>query len=90
MNDIKRKKNEREYDTWVEKEDGGRIYSFEIKGKLGWKALYLKEVDGKEITLKFWQEVYDENNILREFMKSTLLTKDIKNYKHDYEKNDCG
>lgn len=31
-----------------------------------WKARYLKEVDREEITLKFWQEVYDRNNILRE------------------------
>jgi len=49
-----------------EKADGSSIYSFEIKGRLGWKALYLKEVDSEEITLRFWQEVYDENNVLRE------------------------
>ncbi len=49
----KRKKNEFDYETWIEKADGGRIYSFEIKGRHGWKALYLKEVDSQEITLKF-------------------------------------
>jgi hypothetical protein len=42
MNDIKRKKNEREYDTWVEKEDGGRIYSFEIKGKIRLESFIFK------------------------------------------------
>lgn len=66
MNLQKRKKNESEYDKWTEDEDGSRIYSFEIKGRLGWKALNLKEVNSEEITLRFWQEVYDEKNILRE------------------------
>ncbi len=55
-----------EFESWVEKEDGCRIYSFEIFGKLGWKAKYLKEVNSEEVTIKFWQEVYDENDILRE------------------------
>ena len=66
MNELKRKKNEAEYDKWIEKAHGIRIYSFEIKGRQGWKALYLKEVNSEEITLRFWQEVYDEINILRE------------------------
>jgi len=66
MNELKRRKNEAEYERWIEKADGIRIYSFEIKGRQGWKALYLKEVNSEEITLRFWQEVYDENNILRE------------------------
>ena len=61
-----RQKNEIEFDSWIEKENGSRIYSFEIPGKLGWKAKYLKEVDSEEVTKRFWQEVYDENNILRE------------------------
>jgi hypothetical protein len=26
----------------------------------GWRARYLKEVDGQETTLRFWQEVYDD------------------------------
>jgi hypothetical protein len=66
MNLQKRKKNESEYDKWTENADGSRIYSFEIKGRLGWKALYLKEINSEEITLKFLQEVYDEKNILQE------------------------
>ncbi len=66
MNEKKRQKNEMEFESWVENKDGSRIYSFEIVGKLGWKAKYLKEVDAEEVTIKFWQEVYDENDILRE------------------------
>ncbi len=65
MNEKKREKNEKEFDSWLEIKNG-RIYSFEVLGKLGWKAKYLKEVDGEEITIRFWQEVYDEKNILRE------------------------
>ena len=66
MNNNHRAKNEREFETWIQKEDGGRIYSFEVVGKLGWKAKYLKEVNSEEVTIKFWQEIYDQNNILRE------------------------
>lgn len=66
MNSEKRTKNEKEFDLWIEKEDGGRIYSFEIVGKFGWKAKYLKEVNNEDVTIKFWQEIYDENNILKE------------------------
>jgi hypothetical protein len=27
---------------------------------------YLKEVNSEEVTIKFWQEIYDENDILKE------------------------
>ena len=54
------------FGCWLEKEDGGRIYSFEISGKLGWKAKYLKEVDSEEVTIRFWQEIYDQSNSLKE------------------------
>lgn len=66
MDEKKRHKNETDYELWIEIENGGRLYSFEIPGKLGWKAKYLKEVDSEEVTIRFWQEVYDENNIMRE------------------------
>ena len=26
----------------------------------GWRARYLKDVDGQETTLRFWQEIYDD------------------------------
>lgn len=54
MNEKKRRENESEYESWVEKEDGSRIYSFEVQGRLGWKARYVKEVDSDEITLRFY------------------------------------
>ena len=66
MNEKQRRKNEIQYEQWIEKEDGSRIYSFEIVGKSGWKARYLKEADVEEITIRFWQEIYDDKNVLRE------------------------
>ena len=66
MKEEKRRKNETEYDSWIEREGGGRIYSFEVPGKLGWKARYVKEVNNREVTLKFYQEIYDESGILKE------------------------
>ena len=65
MNEKQRQKNETEYGSWIEKENGGRTYWFEISGKLGWKAKYLKEVNTEEVTIRFWQEVYDDKNVLK-------------------------
>jgi len=60
------KASETEFGSWTDNDKVGRIYYFEINDKLGWKAKYLKEVDKDEITIKFWQEIYDEKGILRE------------------------
>jgi hypothetical protein len=53
MNKKQQQKNEIEYERWIEKEDEGRVYSFEISGKSGWKAKYLKEVNNEEVTTRF-------------------------------------
>ena len=50
-------------------EDGagrGRRYWLEIKGRHGWKARYVKEMSVMEETLKFYQEVYDDKDVLVE------------------------
>lgn len=75
MNNHQRFKNEREYETWIQKEDGGRIYSFEVIGKFGWKAKYLKEVDYNEVTVRFWQEIYNQDNILKEIHEKYPIDK---------------
>ena len=41
----KRRQNERKFGKWNELPDGGRRYSFEVQGRYGWSARYLKEVD---------------------------------------------
>ena len=62
----KRQENERKFSNWEELQDGSRVYWFEIEGRMDWKAKYLKRVDSNEVTLKFWQEIYDESGILVE------------------------
>ena len=58
MLEIKRNINEKKFSKWEENEFG-RLYRFEIIGKYGWKAKYLKQVDEDETTLRFWQEIYN-------------------------------
>lgn len=61
-----RKQNERRFNSWSEAVDGGRIYRRTVQGKYGWSATYFKEVDAEDNTLRFWQEIYDTNGVLRE------------------------
>ena len=61
-----RSQNERKFESWENLPGGGRRYQLEVKGRQGWKAYYLKEVDAAEQTLKFWQEVYNDQNVLVE------------------------
>jgi hypothetical protein len=42
------------------------MYWFEIAGTMGWKAKYFKMVDQEEISLSFWQEIYDDSGMLVE------------------------
>lgn len=62
----KRKENEKKFGSWINLPDGGRRYFYEIKGKHGWSARYVKEVDQAEITIRFYQEIYDQNGTLVE------------------------
>ncbi len=52
--------------TWRELPHGGRVYSYDVKGRSGWRARYVKEVDAEESTVRFYQEVYDGDGKLRE------------------------
>ena len=65
-NENKRNENERKFDAWDELPNSGRRYFYEIKGRHGWVARYVKEVDVSERTKKFYQEIYDENGRLVE------------------------
>jgi hypothetical protein len=33
---------------------------YEVSGRYGWRARYLKEVDAGEQTLRVWQEIIDD------------------------------
>jgi hypothetical protein len=61
-----RQQNENKFGKWEELPQGGRRYRFDVTGRLGWRARYVKEVDANEQTLKFWQEVYDDQGKLVE------------------------
>ncbi len=57
----KRKQNERKFASWDDLTDKGR------QAKDGFRsARYVKEVDGSEQTLRFYQEIYDDNGKLEE------------------------
>lgn len=62
----KRRLNERKFPKWKELPGGGRRYLLEVKGKHGWKARYVKEVDANEVTVRFFQVVYNEKGDLVE------------------------
>ncbi len=62
----KRYLNERKFPNWEKLNNGGRKYWLEIEGKHGWKARYVKEVNAREETLKFYQEIFNDKGILME------------------------
>ena len=61
-----RAQNEAKFSVWEDIPGGGRCYQLDVAGRHGWSARYLKEVDASETTLRFWQEIYDEQNRLVE------------------------
>jgi len=62
----KRERNERKFSYWAELEGGGRRYWYEVVGRFGFRARYVKEVDEREETIKFYQEIYDDKGDLVE------------------------
>jgi hypothetical protein len=66
MDEQKRRQNEKKFGSWEELPGGGRRYWYEVKGRRGWKARYVKEVDADETTLRFYQEIYDDRDELVE------------------------
>ncbi|MBM3335883.1 hypothetical protein FJY63_14585 [Candidatus Sumerlaeota bacterium] len=61
-----REQDECGFDRWEELPDSGRRHTLDVLGQYGWTARYLKEVDGQENTLRFWQEIYDNRGRLVE------------------------
>jgi hypothetical protein len=61
-----RAQNEAKFGAWEELSGGGRRYRLDVAGRSGWSARYLKEVDADEMTLRFWQEIYDDQGRLVE------------------------
>jgi len=61
-----RSENEKKFGHWTDHADGTRTYWYEVKGKRGWYARYVKLVDAHESTISFRQEVYNEVDELME------------------------
>jgi hypothetical protein len=61
-----REQNERKFTSWETTPNGGRIYRLDVPGRHGWSARYLKQVGADETTLRFWQEIYDDQGTLIE------------------------
>jgi hypothetical protein len=61
-----RSQNEKKFGQWDELAGGGRRYRLDVPGRSGWLARYLKEVDANEMTVRFWQEIYDDTGKLVE------------------------
>ncbi|HEY9245529.1 MAG TPA: hypothetical protein VIO11_01655 [Candidatus Methanoperedens sp.] len=61
QSEFKRRVNERKFGIWEELPEGGQRYSYKVEGCHGWTARYVKEVDEMEETLRFYQEIYDDN-----------------------------
>lgn len=62
----KRRLNEQKYGTWEGLPNGGRRYAYEVTGRRGWRARYVKEVDTDERTMRFWQEIYNDKGVFVE------------------------
>ena len=62
----KRQVNEKKFTGWEDLPNGGRRYFLDVKGRHGWDAKYIKEVNAEEETIKFYQEIFDDKGILIE------------------------
>ncbi len=77
----KRQINEKKFTGWEDLPNGGRRYYLEVKGRHGWKARYIKEVDANEDTIRFFQEVHDEKGNLIEIHEKFPVDKGHKKIK---------
>ncbi len=62
----KRQQNEKKFGEWEELPNGGRRYFYEVQGRHGFLARYVKEVSASEQTIRFYQEIYNERGELVE------------------------
>ena len=61
-----RTQNEKKFRHWEELPEGGKTLLVGCGGTSRLRARYLKEVDTQEMTLRFWQEIYDDQGKLIE------------------------
>lgn len=83
MNKQKRRINEHKFQNWEVLQDGRRRYWYDVPGRLGWIARYVKEVNVNEETLRFYQEIYNDKKELIEVHEK--YPKDLGHKKIDKE-----
>ncbi|MBI2502561.1 MAG: hypothetical protein HYW07_04935 [Candidatus Latescibacteria bacterium] len=66
MDEDKHRQNEKKFGQWQSLTEGGRRYLYEVSGRRGWKARYIKEVNAQEETVSFYQEIYNAEGKLVE------------------------
>ncbi len=66
MDEKKPQQNEKQFGFWDTLPDGGRRYWYEVMGRHGWRARYIKETDSDENTRRFYQEIYNAQGVLVE------------------------
>ena len=76
-----RSANEKKFSEWEATQNDGRLYWRKVHGRHGWYALYFKETDANEKTLRFWQEIYNENDKLVELHEKYPVDKGHQKYK---------
>jgi len=67
--------NEKKFGEWETLNNGGRRYRLEVRGRSGWRAVYLKDVDPTEKTVRFRQEIYNDQGKLVEIHEKFPLDK---------------
>jgi hypothetical protein len=82
-NEGKGQLNEKKFPNWEKLPNGGRRYWLEVKGRHGWQARYIKEVDAMEETIKFYQEIYDGNGNLVEIHEKFPVDKGNKKIREE-------
>jgi hypothetical protein len=63
----KRSRNERKFGEWEDLPVKDRKYWYDVIGRFGFRARYIKEVDEGEETVRFYQEIYNGKGNLIEF-----------------------
>ena len=71
----KRKQNEKDFGNWEELSNDGRKYWFDVQGRAGGRARYIKEVDREEITISFRQEIYNSKGKMVEIHEKFPIDK---------------
>jgi hypothetical protein len=77
-----RKQNEKQFDSWNELENEGRIYKQVVPGKRGWFAVSTKRLTNRKPLFVSGKKLEIKTVFFEKFMKNTPRTKDIKNYEN--------